>query len=435
MSATSLAAASKDAAPIDGAPAADGAESAVAGGMGRTEFILLIAALMSMIALSVDIMLPALPRIEADLPGATAATGEGYGAFVIFALILGMSATPIPVGLLADAYGRRAPLVGALAVFCVGGLICAAATDFETLLVGRFLQGAGVVGPRIIATAIVRDRFEGRRMASVMSVVMMIFIAVPAVAPALGLGVEKLAGWRGVFVALCVLSAALMAWIVLRLPETLPPEKRRPIKRAVVWSGLGAVFTRRRAIGAIVASGAFFSAFLAYIGTAQRVFAEIYRFGDSFVFVFSFLALFIGGASFVNARIVERVGVRRVLGAAVGALIAVCGVAALAFGLTQGPPRFELYAIWCAAMAFAFGLAFGNINALAMHFLGDLAGLGAAVMMTVQNFLATIGAALIAGLVVDDPTPLVVSFFVCGVLCLAVLKASDPDGVAGRASL
>ncbi|MCI4665129.1 MAG: MFS transporter [Neomegalonema sp.] len=401
------------------------AQSAAEGRMGSNEFILLIAALMSMIALSVDLMLPALPRIEAALPGAAGAAGESHGEYVIFALILGMAITPLPVGLAADAYGRRAPLLAALALYALGSVLCAAAWDFESLLFGRFLQGAGVVGPRIVAQAVVRDRYSGSKMAKVMSIVMMIFIAVPAIAPALGLGVELLAGWRSLFVTLGCLAVALIAWIVLRLPETLAEEHRRPIKPPVVLAGLRAILARRRAIGAILASGLFFTPFLAFIGTSQHVLGEIYGFGDAFVFVFSFNALFIGASSFLNSRIVERVGVRGVLDYAVRAMIFLCAGAGFVFSLIGGAPPFALYATWCALVAFVFGLAFANINALAMHYMGDLAGLGAAALTTMQNLIAAVGAAVISGMMTDDPTPIVVSFFVCGSACLVLLVVSN----------
>lgn len=424
------------AAQINAAPAAEAGPKArkerVAGGMGFAEFILLIAALMSMVALSVDIMLPALPRIETELDG-VAGPWAGKGEYVVFALTLGMAVTPLPIGLAADAFGRRAPLLAALALFAVGGVVCALAPDFETMLVGRFLQGAGVVGPRIIAVAVVRDLFEGRRMASVMSVVIMVFIAVPAVAPALGLVIEGATGWRTLFVGLTLFSAALVAWILLRLPETLPAERRRPIQRKVVLAGLRAALTRRRAVYAMLATGAYFAAFLAYIGSAHRVFGEMYGFGDNFVFVFGAFALCIGGASFVNARLVERIGVRRLLGLALRGLIVVSVIALFVFGLGDGAPPFALYAIWCAAMTFCFGLAFGNLNALAMHALGDIAGLGAAMVTTAQNLCAALGASLITGSLTTSPIPLVVGFLVCGGASMMMVWLSDHGTADGTA--
>lgn len=408
--------------------AAEPASRATVGRMRFYEFILLMAALMSMLALSLDIMLPALPAIEAEMPGAA-----GVGEYVIFAILIGMAATPIPMGLLADAYGRRAPLIGGLALFGLGSVVCVTATSFETLLFGRFLQGAGVVGARIIAVAVVRDLFDGRRMARVMSTVMAFFVLVPAVAPAIGLAVEDLFGWRGVFAALGCLGAALIVWILLRLPETLPPAQRRAIRGRVVAEGLGRALSRRRAMGAIIASCAIFAAFMAYIGTAQHVFGEIYGFGDDFVFVFGAVALFIGAANLLNARIVERIGVRVLLGLALRFLIMAAAFGAFVFSLFAGPPPVWLYLFWCAVMAFAFALIIGNVNALAMHYLGDVAGLGAAIATTCQNLIGALGGAAIASFVIDDPTPLLVGFGVGAMLCLLTLTASD--GAPGEAEI
>lgn len=390
----------------------------IVGAMRSREFIVLMALLISLVALAIDIMLPSLSTIASDL-GAKAEEAE----YVIIALVLGMGVTPIPFGLLGDAYGRRVILLVGLVIFALGGILCTLAPDFETMLIGRFVQGAGLVGPRILTVAVVRDLFEGRRMARYMSLIMMIFVIVPALAPALGLLVGDVAGWRGVFGFLSVAGALTALWVLARLPETLRPELRRPIKRAVIREGIGKALGRRRAMAAMAASSAVLAAFFAYLSTAQKVFGEIYGFGDHFVLVFGGLALCIAAANLLNARIVERVGMRRVSDAALRALIVAALISVFALSLFEAPPPFALYLVWCMAMAFCFALAFGNLSALAMHFLGDLAGLGAAIVSTCQHLVGAVFSAVIVSFVSDSPAPLIAGFLIGAITSLALLEA------------
>ena len=270
------------------------------------EFVALMAISMSLVALAIDAMLPALGQIGADL----GLTRDNDRQLVLTLLFAGLAVGQLFYGPVSDTFGRRAPILFGFGLFIVGSLIAIFAPTFDWLLVGRFLQGLGAAGPRIITVAIVRDGSAGREMARIMSLVMMVFILVPAVAPALGQIILLFAPWRGIFVALLLLAGATMAWFHIRQPETLPADKRLPFSPAAIGSSFREVLTTRSAVVYTLAGGMIFGAFIGFLNTSQQILQELYGLGVRFPAYFAFLALTIGLSSFVNSRLVVRYGMR-----------------------------------------------------------------------------------------------------------------------------
>ena len=348
------------------------------------EFVPLIALLMSLVALAIDAMLPALPAIGRDLE----APRPNDVQFVITSLFLGLGLGQMLFGPLSDRIGRRAAIHAGLVLFMIGCLVSIFASTFETMIAGRVLQGIGVAGPRIVTVALVRDQYEGRQMARLMSFAMAVFILVPTIAPALGQAILWLGSWRAIFTTFFAIAAIAFAWFALRQPETLPAERRRPFSVRAIGQAVGETLRIRAALGYTLATGFVFAPFVAYLSSAQQIFQEAYRTGALFPVYFGVLALAIGGASLLNGRLVVKHGMRRLSKAATVAIVLVSLVAwagAFAFG---GLPPLWLFMAYLLAVFLCIGLLFGNLNALAMEPLGHIAGVGAAVVASLATFIS-----------------------------------------------
>ena len=386
-----------------------GAERAGPAGMGFAEFVVLMALTTSIVALSIDVMLPALPEIGRDLSAAT----ENDRQLVVTAFFLGLSISPLVFGVAGDAFGRKPVVFVGLGLFILGCAVSAFATSFAAMLVGRVIQGVGAAAPRVLSVAIIRDRYEGRAMAQVLSLVMAVFIFVPVVAPTLGLGMLRLAEWRAIFLILLGLAGLILFWMALRLPETLAPGNRRPVSLSGVWHGVKATLSQRFVLGHVLATGFVFGAFTAYLSSAQQVLGEAYGLGDAFAPVFGALALAIGAAGLLNARLVMSIGMRRLSDRALVGLMAVSAVYLVADTVLGAPPLWGFLA-WCAPAFFCVGGLFANLNALAMEPLGRLAGTGAAVIQSISNFMGAGIGMLIARSYDGSAAPIVLGFALCG---------------------
>ncbi len=382
------------------------------------EFVPLIALLMSLVALAIDAMLPALPAIGRDLGAARPNDVQ----FVITAAFLGLGLGQMIFGPLSDRIGRRPAIHAGLALFAAGCLMSVFAPDFETMIAGRVLQGFGAAGPRVVVMALVRDRYEGTRMARILSFAMAVFILVPAVAPALGQAVQWLGGWRAIFFAFLAVAGVAFAWFGLRQPETLLPARRRPFSLRAIGAGVLEVLRIRASLGYTLATGFVFAAFVTYLSCAQQVFQEAYTTGALFPLYFALLALAIAAASLANGRLVTTYGMQRLVRAATMtmALLSAAGwAAAFAFG---GLPPLWLFIACLFAVFLCIGLLFGNLIALAMEPLGHIAGVGSAVVSSLSTFISIpLGAAVALGF---DGTiyPLTGAFAVFGAAAWAAIR-------------
>ena len=348
------------------------------------EFVFLVALLMSLGALSTNAMLPALPMIGRDL----GSPRPNDVQFVITSVFLGLAMGQMLFGPLSDRIGRKPAIYAALALFMAGCVVSVFASTFEAMIAGRVLQGIGVAGPRVVTMALVRDQYEGARMARLMSMALAVFILVPTVAPALGQAIVWLSGWRAIFTTFLVTAAIAFAWLALRQPETLPPERRRAFSPSAIGRAVIEIVRIRAALGYTLATGCVFAPFVAYLSTAQQIFQEAYDTGALFPAYFALLILAVGGALLANGRLVMRYGMRRLTSVAslAVALVSLAGWAgAHAF---EGLPPLWLFLAYLMSVFVCVGFAFGNLSALAMEPLGHLAVAGAAVVSSLSTLIA-----------------------------------------------
>ena len=348
------------------------------------EFIPLAALLMSLVALAIDTMLPALPAIGRDL----GVERPNDVQFVVTALFVGLGFGQLLFGPLSDAIGRKPAIHAGIFLFMAGCLLSVFAPTFEVMIAGRVLQGLGVAAPRIVTLALVRDQYEGRRMARLMSFILAVFIFIPTVAPAIGQGILWLGGWRSIFSTFFAIAAITFLWFAIRQPETLPAAHQRRFSPRAIGRGVLEVLGIRAALGYTLASGLVFAPFVAYLSSAQQIFQEAYRTGAWFPFWFGVLSLSVGGAALVNGRLVMKHGMRR-LSKAAAVSVTLVSVAAWVVTLSfDGLPPFWFFAGYLFAVFFSVGLLFGNLNALAMEPLGHIAGVGAAVVASLTMLIA-----------------------------------------------
>lgn len=382
---------------------------------GTREFICIMAALGALEAFSTDAMLPALDEIGVAL------AAEGNRAqLIIGAIFLGAAPGQFISGALSDMVGRRRSIFAFLVVFVAGTFLCIAAEDFQTMLLGRLLQGFGSAGPYTVSFAIIRDRFEGRDMARISSFVLSVFILVPVVAPLIGQVILTIADWRAIFLVLLGFAALLALWFGLRQPETLTPADRRVFAPRQLLRTCAEILRVRVVLASIAMAGLMLGAFIGYLSSAQPLFRGIYGFDESFPLVFAALSISIAAAGLVNGRLVTRVGMRGMIGFAFVTLI-VASLVFLAIA-TGGPVPFFVTFAYLAVAVFCFGLCFGNIGALAMEPLGHHAGMGATLFGGVSTLIAAPIGALIGQSLDGTVVPLAVGFLVCAALAFAVLR-------------
>jgi DHA1 family bicyclomycin/chloramphenicol resistance-like MFS transporter len=378
----------------------------------------------SLVALSIDAMLPALADIGRDLGTANPNDPQLVVAMLFFGLTIGQ----VVYGPLSDSVGRKTPIYAGLAIYLAGSLLCVFAESFPAMLAGRFLQGLGVAGPRIVTVAMVRDQYEGRAMARVMSLIMAVFVVVPAFAPALGQGILYFAHWRAIFGLLLTLAAAAVVWFALRQPETLPRSRRLPWSARRLATGLLEALRSRTAIGYALSAGLVFGGFIGYLISAPQIFQQQYGLGAQFPVYFAALALAIGAASLLNARLVMRFGMRLL---SRRALQTQCGLSilfsVLAWTAQGGLPLWALM-LWGGLAFFCHGLLFGNFNAMAMEPLGHIAGIAAAVVGSLVSILSLVLGTTIGQAYDGTVLPLIGGYAVLGLAALAAMRWTERHG-------
>ncbi len=387
--------------------------------LGFREFVALIAALMGANALAIDIMLPALPAIG----DAVGIPTENDRQWILTAYMLGFGFGQIIYGPLSDRFGRKPILMIGLAIYTLFGIIATFASSFEALMIARIGQGLGAGSTRVLAVSIVRDRFAGRQMARVMSLVFIVFLVIPIVAPSIGQGILFVAPWRWIFGLLAVFGGILMLWAFARLPETLHPEDMRPFSVPAILTGFRLTLTTRASVGYMLAMTFTFGALLGFINSAQQIFATTFEAPLLFPIIFAITAMSLAVASLLNSHIVERVGMRPVSHAALLGYVFFCGVHAVVAWM--GYENLWTFAVLQSAMMFCFGLMGSNFGAMAMEPMGHIAGTAS----SVQGFCSTTGAAIVGFIIgqqFDGSTvPLTLGFFASGVAALAVVLITE----------
>lgn len=390
-------------------------------GPGFAEFVILIALIISLVALSIDAMLPALPEIADDL-GLARINDSQYVISVFFA---GMGLGQIFFGPLSDSVGRRPAILSGLFVFAAGCLLSIVAVDFTQMLLGRFLQGLGASGPRIVSIALVRDQYKGREMARVMSFVMTVFILVPVFAPAVGQGILLLTSWHYIFAMFLCLTLVVGLWFWRRQPETLTRSSRIVFSFAQLIRDINAILRIRAALGYTLTMGFIFGAFVGYLSSSQQIFQVQYQLHDLFPLYFGILATAIGCASLVNARLVMRFGMRRLSGIAMRSICLLSFVFFLYAWYFDGHPQLNLLMLYLLLVFFCFGILFGNLNAMAMEPLGKIAGLGSAVVGSISTLLSVVFGVIVADAYNATVLPLVLGFALLGTAGLLVMRWTE----------
>ncbi len=385
--------------------------------IGSREFICLMAALMSLVALAIDSMLPALDQIGASL----GVLDPNDNQLIISTLFLGMAMGLMLYGPLSDSYGRKRAIYLGILIFLLGNLISLYSENLTFMLIGRLCQGFGAAAARVVTMAMIRDKFEGREMGKVMSLIMVFFVMVPAIAPSLGQGILLFASWRGIFWLLFFAGTGGVLWLHFRQPETLAREKRLRFSLLTIFAGVKETLKHPIARYYMIAAGIIFGSFVGYLSSAQQVLQIQYQLGETFSLYFGALALAIGFSSLVNSRLVMRYRMDTLCFAAL-ALLSI--VSTLFFFYAQGfagqPPLAALMG-YLAVTFFCLGILFGNLNTLAVQSLGHIAGVATSVISSIQTLLSVIIGSLIGQAYDGTVRPMVLGFLVCGICAMFIL--------------
>ena len=375
-----------------------------------------MALMTSLAAMSIDAMLPALSMIADDL-GAE----NNEQQYVVSAFLLSFGIAQMFFGPLSDSLGRKPIIYVGIGVYVLGSIICIFASDFSDILIGRALQGFGAGGPRVTIIALVRDKYKGNDMARVMSLVMMVFIMAPILAPTIGQVILLFAEWQWIFVFLIVLALSSVIWLAFRQPETLSEDNRRPFSVLRIAMTVLEILRIRESIGYTLMSGLMFSAFVGYLSSAQQVFQITYKLGDLFPLYFAALASGLGLASYLNSKLVHKFGMRRLCRAA---SILICCLTVVFVGVVyemNGIPPLFLFMAFMMPAFFCFGILYGNFVALAMEPLGHIAGVGASVVGSISSLISVPLGALIGQQFNGTVLPLVIGFSVFSVTTFGLM--------------
>ncbi len=398
--------------------------------MSRAEFVALMAMMFATIAFSIDAMLPALPQIGTEL----SPDNLNRAQLILTSFVVGMGIGTFFTGPLSDTFGRKPVVLAGATLYIAASALAWAAPTLELVLLARALQGLGAAGPRIVGMAIIRDLYEGREMARLMSFVMLVFSLVPAIAPLLGAVVIGWVGWRGIFLSFILFALINTTWLMLRQPETLPRAERRPFRLKPMLEAIREMFSNKMVCIAIAVMTFSFAALFAMLSSVQQVFDITFGRGDSFPLWFGGIAIVSASASVVNAMLVVRLGMRRMIGFALTAELIICVlvIALEAIGLPE-MLRFALFVFWQTSMFFMVGLTLGNLNAMAMEPLGHIAGLAASMMSGVATVVAMVFAIPI-GLAFDGtPQPLaigILALIAAGLALMVWLKRIEARQLA-----
>ncbi len=388
-------------------------------GPGFPEFVALIAMMMALNALAIDMMLPALPAIGDALDVAS----ENARQWVITAYLLGFGMAQLIYGPLADRYGRKPVLMAGLSLYVLFSVVAAFTTTFEALILARLGTGLGAAALRVLAVSIVRDRYSGRTMARVMSLSFLVFLGVPILAPTLGQLVLFVAPWRWIFGVLALAGSGFMIWALIRLPETLAAENRLPIRFGRIAEAFRAVVSDRLSVGYTLAMTAITGSLFAFINSSQQIFFDVFQQPTLFTTVFGLMAAGIAVASLTNARLVERLGSRRLSHLA---LIGFITSAAVHAGVTlTGHESLISFALLQGLTMFCFGFIAGNFGALAMNNMGRIAGTASSVQGFVSTTFGSLTGFLIGQSFDGTAAPMTIGITGCGVLALVAVLVAE----------
>lgn len=381
----------------------------------KFEFVALMASLMSIVALSIDALLPALSEIGSDL----GVTNPSNNQLLITMIFLGLGFGQLIFGPLSDSFGRKPIVYFGFIVFIIASIICVTTKSFEMMILGRILQGIGLSSPRSLSISMIRDSYSGNYMAKILSIVVMFFILVPVVAPTLGQFLINLYNWESVFYFNLVFGILIMIWFWLRQPETLEKQNRIKFTSHLFIDGTKEFFKHKNAVVFTFISGFITGSFMVYLSTSQQIFQEQYNLADMFPYIFASLAISVGFATFLNSRLVVKYGMMKIAYTSCIAYAIISVLYVVIFSTGENPSIAILLAFF-ALQFFAVGFLFGNLRALAMQPLGHIAGIGAALNGFISTVMAVPIANYIGSFVSTSVLPLFIGFSIFGILSLLI---------------
>ena len=385
-------------------------------GTSQIEFILLMACLMSIVALSIDTILPALKPIGLSI----GTVNQNENQLLITMIFLGLGLGQLIFGPISDSFGRKPVVYIGFAVFMLASFLCIAAPNIEIMVVGRILQGIGLSASRSISIAMIRDRFEGDYMAKIMSFVVTIFILVPIIAPTLGKFLLDNYGWESIFYSQLLFGIVVLCWFWKRQPETLPPAYKKKFSMAIFINGSKEFIKYRSAVIFTLISGLATGSFMVFLSTSQHIFEVQYGLVDQFPYIFGALAFSVGVATFTNGTLVVRFGMKKLV-TIFSIVFSLTSLLYISIFYGETNPSISILILFLALQFFSVGFLFGNVRSLAMQPLGHIAGIGAAINGFISTIMAVPIATFIGSFVETTALPLFIGFAACGLGSLLLL--------------
>ncbi|WP_103866157.1 multidrug effflux MFS transporter [Aquimarina sp. I32.4] len=384
--------------------------------LAQFEFVTLMASLMSIVALAIDALLPAL-----DIIGTTIGTTEvADNQLLITMIFLGLGIGPLIFGPISDSLGRKPIVYIGIFLFIIASFICVFSTSVEMMILGRILQGIGLSAPRTISIAMIRDIYSGDYMARIMSFITVVFILVPIIAPALGKAVLDHYNWQAIFYIQLLFSLLISFWFWKRQPETLIESKRIKFTPSIFIDGFLELIKHKTTIGFTIISGFITGSFMVYLSTSQQIFEQQYHLKDEFPYIFGLLAISIGTAIFLNGTLVVKYGMEKLVTISLISFLSISFLYIVLF-YNSPNPSIEVLLLFFGLQFFAIGFLFGNLRALAMQPIGHIAGIGAAITGFISTIMAVPISTYIGRFVTGTTLPLFVGFLTCAVLSVCIL--------------
>jgi len=378
-----------------------------------------------LLAFGTDAMLPAFPEIAKDLK----LVNVNKAQLILSSFVVGTAVGQLITGPMSDSFGRKPVITAGLLVFILACIMAYFVKSLEWMLAARFIQGLGISAPRTVTMALIRDLYSGRKMARVVSIAMAVFVLVPAVAPAMGQYLFLNFGWRSIYLAFILVGFLSLLWLNIRQPETLEPKNRKCFRVTNLLSAFKIVITNRLVVTYTAALSLAFAALFGYLNSAQQIFVNTFNAGTKFPMYFAIVSILAGSASFLNAALVMRFGMRLLatIGFAAQAVMALFMVLFLYSEILSNEWSLIIFIIWSVLAFFIKGMYFGNLNALAMEPMGKIAGMASAIIGAVATLLGILIAVPIGLLFNGTPLPVLIGYIICSGIAL-MLMLSKPKG-------
>jgi DHA1 family bicyclomycin/chloramphenicol resistance-like MFS transporter len=390
------------------------------------EFSLLISVMFGLLAFGTDAMLPAFPEIAKDLK----LVNVNKAQFILSSFVVGTAVGQLITGPMSDSFGRKPVITAGLLVFVLACIMAYFVKSLEWMLVARFIQGLGISAPRTVTMALIRDLYSGRKMARVVSIAMAVFVLVPAVAPAMGQYLFLNFGWRSIYLSFILVGFFSLLWLNIRQPETLEYKDRKSFRVVNLLSAFKIVSTNQLVVTYTAALSLAFGALFGYLNSAQQIFVTTFNVGAKFPMYFAIVSILAGSASFLNAALVMRFGMRLLatIGFGTQAVMALLMVLILYFEILSSEWSLIAFIIWSVIAFFIKGMYFGNLNALAMEPMGKIAGMASAIIGAVATLLGILIAVPIGLLFNGTPLPVLMGYIICSGIAL-IFMLSNPKEI------